>query len=113
MDEFLGELGEEAYQNFYAVLDGLAHVERHFWRRPQFDVLHGYVNMGEILFNGDAKAYRVFGCFGPHRKHFTMLAGHSKKRGLDKEIKLADKRRKFAEANEDLLYEFTFEKELS
>ena len=113
MDEFRDQLGEETYQNFYALLDGLGRLKRHFWRRPQFDVLHGYPNMGEIIFSGDGKTYRVFGYFGPPRKHFTMLAGHVKKRGLDKEMKLADRRRKFAEANEDLLYEFTFEEEPS
>ncbi len=113
VDEFRDKLEEEAYQNFYAVLDGLAKIERNFWRRPQFDVLHGYPNMGEILFSGDKKTYRVFGYFGPRRKHFTMLAGHEKKRALDEKMKLADKRRKFAERNEDLLYEFTFEEESS
>lgn len=106
MDDFVADLGDEAYQNFYALLDGLQVVERRFWRRPQFDALnHG---IDEIRFSGDHKTYRVFGYLGPRRLHFTMLAGYVKKRDLRKEIKRARKRKKFAEENEHLLYEFTF-----
>jgi hypothetical protein len=110
MDRFVEDLGVEGQTAFEAVVDGLRVVERKYWTRPQFDVLHGkrYQGMGEVRFDGDGKAYRVFGYFGPKKLHFTMLMGHEKKRSLKDEMDLAAKRRDFAESNRSLLYEFEF-----
>ncbi len=109
MDRFLSELGFEAETNFIATLEMLQVVERKYWTRPQFDVLHGdnYVGMGEIRFDGEDKTYRVFGFFGPNKKDFTLLTGCEKKRDLKHEMDRAAKRRDFAKINARLLYEFT------
>jgi len=111
LDRFVEELGVEAENNFSAVLEALQVIERKYWIRPQFDVLHGdnYGKMGEIFFDGDQKTYRVFGYFGPRnrRLHFTLLLGCEKKRNLKHEMDLAAKRRDFAEENPGLLYGFT------
>jgi hypothetical protein len=60
MGRFLRELGVEAENAFSAVLGALQVLDRKYWLRPQFDVLHGenYHGMGEIRFDGDDKAYR-------------------------------------------------------
>ena len=110
MNRFIADLGVEGETAFAAVVDGLRLLERKYWTRPQFDVLHGkrYQGMGEIRFDGDAKTYRVFGYFGPNKLQFTMLMGHEKKRSLKHEMDLAAQRRDFAEANTGLLYEFEF-----
>ena len=111
LDRFVEGLGVEAETNLTATLELLQAVERKYWVRPQFDLLHGrkYRGMGEILFDGDDKTYRVFGYFGPERSQFTLLSGQEKKRDLRHEMDLAAKRRDFAEANRGLLYEFTVE----
>jgi hypothetical protein len=81
MDRFAVELGPEAQNDLAAVLDVLRVLERKFWTRPQFDVLHGkkYKGIGEIRFDGENKTYRVFGYFGPARLQFTLLLGCEKK----------------------------------
>jgi hypothetical protein len=106
---FLLELGPEAENNLGAILDNLAVLERRYWVRPQFDVLHGkaYRGMGEVRFDGENKTYRLFGYFGPQRLQFTFLLGCEKKRSLKHEMDEAAKRRDFAEQNEHLLYGFT------
>ena len=111
LDRFMAELGFEAENSFTATLELLQAVERRYWVRPQFDILQGskYQRMGEIRFSGDDKTYRVFGFFGPMRLQFTLLSGHVKKRNMKHEMDLASKRRDFAEANQELLYEFTVE----
>jgi hypothetical protein len=111
LDRFVAELGDEAEVNLTATLELLLAVERRYWLRPQFDVLHGkkYRGMGELRFDGDGKTYRIFGYFGPNRLQFTLLLGCEKKRDLKHEMDLAAKRRDFAEANQRLLYEFTVE----
>lgn len=110
MDRFVSDLGVEAETAFAAIIDGLGVLDRKYWTRPQFDVLHGerYHRMGEFRFNGDDKTYRVFGYFGPQKLNFTMLIGCEKKRNLKHEMDLAASRRDFAEANRSLLYEFDF-----
>jgi len=107
IDRFVSELEDESVNEFAAVLEGLQCLERHQWKRPQFDLLND--GIGEIRFNGDDKTYRVFGYFGPRRKHFTMLIACAKKSSLKEEMKQAVQRKKFAEQSEGLLYEFTFE----
>ena len=111
IDRFVGELGPEAENELSAVLDILRVLERRYWTRPTFDLLHGkkYRGMGEIRFDGDNKTYRIFGFFGPNRLQFTLLLGTEKKRSLKHEMDEASKRRKFAEENQQLLYVFTFE----
>jgi len=111
LDRFIAELGEDAENNLSAILEYLQVLERKYWTRPQFDVLHGekYRRMGEIRFDGEKKTYRIFGYFGPEKLNFTMLWGCEKKRNLKHEMDLAAKRRDFAEENKKLLYEFTFE----
>ena len=110
MDRFVELLGLEAETNLTATLELLQVVDRKYWVRPQFDVLHGrqYHGMGEIRFGGDGKSYRIFGYFGPNRMQFTMLSGHEK-RDLKHEMDQAAKRRDFAQANQGLLYGFTVE----
>jgi hypothetical protein len=112
IDRFVDELGPEAENAFSTVLGDLSNLERRFWTRPQFDVLHGpsYHGMGEVIFSGDGKTYRVFGYFGPQRLHFTFLSGHVKKRDLKHEMDQAAKRRDFAEGNRQVIYEFTFDR---
>jgi hypothetical protein len=111
LDRFVGELGPEAENELSAVLDILRALERKYWTRPTFDLLHGkkYRGMGEIRFYGDNKTYRILGFFGPNRLQFTLLLGTEKKRSLKHEMDEASKRRKFAEENQQLLYAFTFE----
>ena len=41
MDRFLEGLGIESEVNFTATLELLQAVERKYWVRPQFDILHG------------------------------------------------------------------------
>jgi hypothetical protein len=109
VDVFVARLGPQAHNAFSTVLGDLATLERRFWVRPQFDVLHGdnYREMGEIRFKGENKQYRVFGFFGPQRMQFTLLSGHIKQRGnLKHEMDEAAKRKKFAEANQGVLYVF-------
>ena len=67
--------------------------------------------MGEIRFNGENKAYRLFGYFGPERLQFTFLLGCEKKGDLRNEMNTAAKRRDFAEANQGVLYGFTVKAE--
>jgi hypothetical protein len=111
VDRFVTELGPEAENDLSAVLDTLRVLERRYWNRPQFDVLHGkkYKSMGEILFNGEDKTYRLFGYFGPLRLQFTLLLGCEKKRDLKHEMDEAAKRMNFAQSNSHVLYAFTFE----
>lgn len=111
VDKFVAELGPEAENDLAAILEDLQVLERKFWRRPQFDILHGnnYHGLGEVIFNGDNKTYRLFGWFGPQRLCFTLLVGCIKKRDLKHEMDEAAKRRDFAEANPKLLYAFTFD----
>ena len=111
ISRFLLALGPEAENDLAAILDNLRVLERKYWTRPQFDVLHGknYQGMGEFRFNGEGKAYRIFGYFGPQREHFTFLLGCEKKRDLKHEMDEASKRKRFAESNEHLLYAFTIE----
>jgi hypothetical protein len=110
VDRFIAQLGVEAENDLTAILENLAVLERRFWVRPQFDQLRGkkYAGMGEVRFNGEDRTYRLFGYFGPHRLQFTFLLGCEKKRSLRHGLDEAAKRRKFAEANKDLLYAFTF-----
>jgi hypothetical protein len=109
MDRFIAGLGPEAENDMAAVLDTLRVLDRKYWSRPQFDVLHGkkYLGMGEVRFDGENKTYRVFGFFGPSRLQFTLLSGCEKKRSLKHEMDEAAKRKKFAELNSGLLYAFT------
>ncbi len=111
IDKFVTELGVEAETSLSATLELLLAVERKYWIRPQFDVLHGekYARMGEVRFDGDNKTYRLFGYFGPNRLQFTLLLGCIKKRDLKHEMDLAAKRRDFADVNQRTLYEFTIE----
>jgi hypothetical protein len=111
IDRFIADLGPEAENDLTAILEELIVLERRFWTRPQFDQLHGdrYRGMGEIRFDGERKAYRLFGYFGPFQMHFTFLHGCEKKRSLKSEMDHAAKRRDFAKANQDALYAFTFE----
>jgi hypothetical protein len=54
------------------------------WKRPYFDKLHGYDKLHEIIANSpnvQNTQYRLFGCFGPERKEFTILIGVTKKNG--------------------------------
>ena len=110
IDRFVAELGPEAENDLTAVLENLRVLDRKYWTRPQFDVLHGkkYKNMGEVRFDGEGKTYRVFGYFGPKQLQFTFLLGCEKKRGLRHEMDEAAKRKRFAEGNGGLLYVFTF-----
>lgn len=110
IDRFVSALGPEAENDLAAVLENLQVLERKYWNRPQFDVLHGqkYKDMGEVRFDGDDKTYRIFGYFGPKRLQFTLLLGCEKKRSLKHEMDEAAKRKKFAEGNDRLLYVFTF-----
>lgn len=105
------ELGPEAENDLTAILEILAVLKREDWVRPHFDVLHGkkYKGMGEVRFDGEDKTYRLFGYFGPKRLHFTFLLGCEKKRSLKSEMDEAEKRKRFAEKNERLLYAFSFE----
>jgi hypothetical protein len=111
LNRFVADLGPQAENGFAAVLDVLRTLDRRFWTRPQFDLLHGkkYKGLGEIRFDGESKTYRVFGYFGPDRFHFTLLLGCEKKRSLKHEMDEAAKRKKFAEENHGVLYVFTFE----
>jgi hypothetical protein len=111
IERFVAGLGPEAENDLAAVLEHLQVLDRKYWNRPQFDVLHGkkYKNMGEVRFNGEDKTYRMFGYFGPKRLQFTLLLGCEKKRSLKHEMDEARKRKKFAEDNAQLLYGFTFE----
>ena len=111
VDRFIAELGPEAENDLSAILDALRVLDRKYWNRPQFDVLHGekYKGMGEVRFDGENKTYRLFGYFGPARLHFTFLLGCEKKRDLKHEIEEAEKRMRFAKEHEHLLYAFTFE----
>jgi hypothetical protein len=111
IDRFIDDLGPEAENDLSAILEDLQVMERRLWNRPQFDVLHGknYKGMGEIRFDGENKTYRLFGWFGPQVQLFTFLLGCEKKRNLKHEMDEAAKRKSFAEKNERLLYEFTFE----
>jgi hypothetical protein len=111
VDRFVAGLGIQAEVNLTATLELLLAVERKYWGRPHFDVLHGkqYKSIGEVRFNGEGKTYRLFGYFGPKQLHFTLLLGCEKKRDLKHEMDLVAKRRDFAEANPGLLYEFTVE----
>jgi hypothetical protein len=108
VDRFVLGLGPQAENAFTVVLGDLSTLDRRFWLRPQFDVLHGYPGMGEIRFDGEAKTYRVFGYFGPRRLQFTLLNGYEKKRNMKHEMDEAAKRMRFAEENEGSLYEFKF-----
>ena len=109
IDRFVAELGPEAENDMAAVLDTLRVLERKYWTRPQFDVLHGkkYSGMGEVRFDGENKTYRAFGFFGPSRFQFTLLSGCEKKGNLKHEMDEAAKRKKFAESHATLLYAFT------
>ena len=111
IDRFVVELGIEAENNLTAILEALQVMDRKYWNRPQFDVLHGkqYKGMGEIRFSGENKTYRLFGYFGPKALQFTFLLGCEKKRSLKHEMDEAAKRLKFAEQSKQLLYVFTFE----
>ncbi len=51
------------------------------WVRPYFDILHGYDKLHEIIIKFSKIQYRLFGCFGPDRKQFTILIGVTKKNG--------------------------------
>ena len=110
LDRFRADLGPEAENDWSAVMDGLRVLQRKYWSRPQFDVLHGenYAGMGEVRFDGENKTYRVFGYFRPGEQ-FVLLLGCEKKRSLKHEMDAAAKRKKFAEGNGHLLYVFTFE----
>jgi len=43
--------------------------------------LHGYDRLCEIIIKFSKIQYRLFGCFGPERKQFTILIGVTKKNG--------------------------------
>jgi hypothetical protein len=107
VDEFVSGLGPEAENDLTAVLEHLQVLERKYWTRPQFDVLHGkkFKGMGEFRFDGENKTYRLFGYFRPGEE-FVLLFGCEKKRSLKPEMEEASKRKKFAEQNERLLYAF-------
>lgn len=51
------------------------------WQRPAFDKLKGYDGIHEIRVKDHLAniEYRIFGCYGPGRKEFTLLVGAYKK----------------------------------
>jgi hypothetical protein len=51
------------------------------WARPAFDKIKGAEGIHEIRAKDHSAniEYRVFGCFGPERKEFTLLVGAYKK----------------------------------
>ena len=55
LDDWVGALGEESENELVATLEGLQVLPRHFWKRPQFDLLSGrhYRGIGEVIFKGD------------------------------------------------------------
>lgn len=113
MDQWQQGLEVESFNRFAATLEHLEVLPRAFWRRPQFDVLHGnqYRGMGEVRFKGDRKVYRVFGWFGPQRMQFTLLHGCVKQRSdLTAEMELARQRRDLVIAQGwTVLYDFTLQ----
>jgi hypothetical protein len=113
VDDWQRGLEMESFNRFSAVLEHLQVLPRNYWKRPHFDVLHGsqYHGMGEIIFKGDRKTYRVFGWFGPTRGEFTLLHASAKQRAkLTAEMELARQRRDLVITNgRRLTYDFTLQ----
>lgn len=96
-----------------AIRDSLTYhekVERHLWRRPQFDEL-GREAISEFRFKvGDT--YRIYGVYGPARHAYTFLHGCGKKVTNDKAGKrVAKERRKQLERNEASVHVFRWKED--
>lgn len=112
VDNWVATLEAESFNNLASSLEYLQVLYRWLWKRPMFGVLHGdeFSGMGEIIFDGDNKTYRLFGWFGPGRSQFTLLNGCAKQRSnLRREMKLARQRRDIVIANGvAYVHEFAF-----
>ena len=113
LDDWLGDLGEESENELVATLEGLQVLPRHFWKRPQFDLLSGrhYRGIGEVIFKGDNKQYRIFGYFPPQAGYFTMLHACIKQRSqIRNDMDLAARRKKKLECGQGRVYEFAIKR---
>jgi len=81
VQDWFRALPEEARDELRDVMSYLGNVPNHMWKRPWFDMLEG--GIGEIRRKVVAlkTQYRIYGCFGPPRLHFTCLIGATKKNG--------------------------------
>jgi hypothetical protein len=113
LDDWVEALGAESENEFVATLEGLQVLPSHFWKRPQFGMLSGrsYRGIGEIIFRGDNKQYRVFGYFGPQPGYFTMLhACVKQRRQVKDDMDLAAKRKKILDQRRGSVYEFAIKR---
>jgi hypothetical protein len=68
-------LPESTRGTVWAKIRFLKQQPRHYWKRPQFDELHGDGNgLGEIRFKLDNVQNILIGYFGPERMEFTIVA---------------------------------------
>jgi hypothetical protein len=112
LDNWVDTLNEHEENEFTATLEGLQVLPRHFWRRPQFDLLgEQYHGVGEIRFKAERKQFRVYGFFGPQPLQFTMLHACGKQRSnLKREMNLAARRKRMLESGQGAIYEFTIKR---
>jgi len=85
------------------------------WKKPKFDPLRGE-EVSEVRFGTETHTYRIYGCYGPDylgRQVFSLLYGHDKKTGNDREGKReATKRRRLVERREAVVHAFEFYRSL-
>jgi hypothetical protein len=109
LDDWVEALSEDEENEFSATLEGLQVLPRHFWRRPQFDLLgEAYQGIGEIRFKVERKQFRVFGFFGPQSMQFTLLHACGKQRSnLRHDMTIAARRKRMLENGQGAVYGFT------
>jgi len=76
-EDWIADLDADSEEKIRARLDLMMITKE--WRRPYFDILHGYKHIYEIIIKGrNNKQYRPLGCFGPGLQLFTLLIGATK-----------------------------------
>ena len=79
--DWYDDLSAENRGAVWAKIRFLKQQPRHYWRRPQFDELHGDGDgLGEIRFKLDRVQNRLIGFFGPDRTEFTIVV-HATEKG--------------------------------
>lgn len=106
-DELLPDAKNEARDTF----GYLQHSPIATWRKPKFDPLKGE-EVSEVRFATETHTYRIYGYYGPDylgRQVFSLLYGHDKKTGNDREGKReAKKRRHLVEQRKANVQPFKF-----
>jgi len=78
VQKWFNRLPEIVREEIADLADYLRNIVDREWKRPDFDPLDGEPCISELRPFDKIRTYRIYGCFGPGEREYTLLFGHDK-----------------------------------